>query len=458
MAQARGSFTDRIGFIAAAAGSAIGLGNIWKFPYEAGSNGGAAFLVIYLVCAFVLCFPIMVSEIAIGRRTQLSTYPAFMALSGRSWGMVGLLGVLCGFMILSFYNVVAGWAFGYFLHMVAGDFDVAKDFIGYTVDFWDNLFFSLSFMLATALIVAGGVQKGIERWSKIMMPLLVLILILLILYAFTLDNAFQGIEFYLVPKLENVTARTVYSALSQAFFSLSLGMGTLITYGSYVGRQENIVSSAAIVTLSDTTVAFMAGLMIFPFVYFQGLQPSAGPGLVFVTLPGVFENMGPVIGRLIGASFFLLLCFAALTSTISLLEVPVAYFVDERKWPRKRAVWLMATTIFMVGLPSMLSTGAVEWCTKFLTYGGATHDVLTVVTDIFSDTLLPLGGFLISLFTAYRWKVHNLSDEIASGYGGYKGSLVEMLLNAMIRFVCPVIIGSVFVITVLQKFLGITVF
>ncbi len=458
MAQARGSFTGRIGFIAAAAGSAIGLGNIWKFPYEAGSNGGAAFLVIYLVCAFVLCFPIMVSEIAIGRRTQLSTYPAFMALSGRSWGTVGLLGVLCGFMILSFYNVVAGWAFGYFLHMLAGDFDVAKDFIGYTVDFWDNLFFSLSFMLATALIVAGGVQRGIERWSKIMMPLLVLILILLILYAFTLDNAFQGIEFYLVPKLENVTARTVYSALSQAFFSLSLGMGTLITYGSYIGRQENIVSSAAIVTLSDTTVAFMAGLMIFPFVYFQGLQPSAGPGLVFVTLPGVFENMGPVIGRLIGASFFLLLCFAALTSTISLLEVPVAYFVDERKWPRKRAVWLMAMTIFVVGLPSMLSTGAVEWCTKFLTYGGATHDVLTVVTDIFSDTFLPLGGFLISLFTAYRWKVHNLSEEIANGYPGYKGSLVEMFLNTMIRFVCPAIIGSVFVITVLQKFLGITVF
>ncbi|NUM81489.1 sodium-dependent transporter, partial [bacterium] len=287
----RGSFTNRIGFIAAAAGSAIGLGNIWKFPYEAGSNGGAAFLVIYVICAFVLCFPIMVSEIAIGRRTQLNPYGAFVMLSGnKRWGIVGVIGVLCGFMILSFYNVVAGWAFGYFLHMVGGDFDVAKDFVGYTTDFWDNLFFSLTFMLATALIVAGGVQKGIEKWSKIMMPALVLILLFLIAYAFTLDNAMKGVEFYLVPNFDLVTAKTIYTALSQAFFSLSLGMGALITYGSYMNKSENIVSSAAIVTLSDTTVAFLAGLMIFPFVYFQGLQPSAGPGLVFVTLPGVFEH------------------------------------------------------------------------------------------------------------------------------------------------------------------------
>lgn len=455
----RGSFTNRIGFIAAAAGSAIGLGNIWKFPYEAGSNGGAAFLVIYVICAFVLCFPIMVSEIAIGRRTQLNPYGAFVMLSGnKRWGIVGVIGVLCGFMILSFYNVVAGWAFGYFLHMVGGDFDVAKDFVGYTTDFWDNLFFSLTFMLATALIVAGGVQKGIEKWSKIMMPALVLILLFLIAYAFTLDNAMKGVEFYLVPNFDLVTAKTIYTALSQAFFSLSLGMGALITYGSYMNKSENIVSSAAIVTLSDTTVAFLAGLMIFPFVYFQGLQPSAGPGLVFVTLPGVFEHMGAFWGRFVGASFFLLLCFAALTSTISLLEVPVAYMVDEKKWPRKRAVWILAAIIFIIGLPSMFSTGAVKWCTEFISYGGSTHDFLSVVSDIFSDTLLPLGGFMISTFAAYKWKTENLSEELAQGNPNYKGSIVEKFLNAMVLFVCPFIIGGVFVITLLQKFVGIKIF
>ncbi|MBX7150409.1 sodium-dependent transporter [bacterium] len=455
----RGSFSNRIGFIAAAAGSAIGLGNIWKFPYEAGSNGGAAFLVIYVICAFVLCFPIMVSEIAIGRRTQLNPYGAFVMLSGsKSWGFVGVMGVLCGFMILSFYNVVAGWAFGYFLHMIGGDFDVAKDFIGYTTDFWDNLFFSMTFMFVTALIVAGGVQKGIEKWSKIMMPALVLILLFLIGYAFTLDNAMKGVEFYLVPNFSLVTGKTVYTALSQAFFSLSLGMGALITYGSYMNKSENVVSSAAIVTLSDTTVAFLAGLMIFPFVYFQGLQPSAGPGLVFVTLPGVFEHMGAFWGRFVGASFFLLLCFAALTSTISLLEVPVAYMVDEKKWPRKRAVWILATIIFIIGLPSMFSTGAVKWCTEFISYGGSTHDFLSVVSDIFNDTFLPLGGFLISTFAAYKWKTENLSEELAQGNPNYKGSIVEKFLNMMVMFVCPLIIGIVFVITILQKFIGIQIF
>ncbi len=458
MSTGRGSFTNRLGFIAAAAGSAVGLGNIWRFPYEVGNNGGAAFVVIYLCCAFLLCFPIMVSEIAIGRRTTLNPYGAFTTLSSKRWGIIGVVGVLCGFMILSFYNVVAGWAFGYFLHMVAGDFDVAKDFVGYTTDFWDNLFFSMTFMVATALIVSGGVQKGIEKWSKILMPALVAILVFLIIYALTLNNAWSGIEFYLIPKFDQISARTVYTALSQAFFSLSLGMGALITYGSYVSKNENIVSSAAIVTLSDTTVAFLAGMMIFPLVFFQGLQPSAGPGLVFVTLPGVFETMGPVMGPLIGGAFFLLLCFAALTSTVSLLEVPVAYAVDERKWPRKKAVWVLATIIFIIGLPSMFSTGAVDFFTNFIRYGGSTHDFLSVVSDVFSDALLPLGGFMISIFTAYRWKTLNLSEELAMGYPGYKGSFIEMFINVMISFVCPLIIGSVFIITVLQKFIGITIF
>lgn len=454
----RGNFSGKIGFIAAAAGSAVGLGNIWRFPYETGSNGGAAFVVVYLICAFILCFPVMVSEIALGRKSQLNPYGTFVQLGSKRWGFIGLMGILSGFMILSFYNVVAGWSFGYFLHMVTGDFAVARDFTGYTTDFIDNLFYSGCFMIATAYIISSGVQKGIEKWSKILMPLLILILLFLIVYAMTLDHAWEGVQFYLIPDFSKITAKTVYMALSQAFFSLSLGMGALITYGSYVPKNDNIISSAALVTLSDTTIAFLAGLMIFPLVFSQGLEPSAGAGLVFVTLPGVFESMGPLLGRLIGGAFFLLLCFAALTSTISLLEVPVAYAVDEWKLNRKKIAWILAGIIFIIGLPSMFSTGAVNWCTHFLTYGGTTKDFMTFVTDVFSDLFLPLGGFLICLFTAYVWKKQNLALEIAQGNGWYTGSLLQGLLNVMIGIICPLVIGSIFVITVLQKFFGITVF
>ncbi len=458
MSTERGNFSSKIGFIAAAAGSAVGLGNIWRFPYETGSNGGAAFLVIYLGCAFLLCFPIMVSEIALGRRARLNPYGTFVTLAGRHWGFIGIMGIVAGFMILSFYNVVAGWAFGYFLHMLSGDFAVAKDFTGYTTDFLDNLFYSGAFMIATAYIISSGVQKGIERWSKILMPLLIIILIFLIIYSLTLPNAFKGIEFYLIPDFTKISGKTIYMALSQAFFSLSLGMGALITYGSYIRKDDNLISSAAIVTLSDTTIAFLAGLMIFPLVFYQGLEPSAGPGLVFVTLPGVFETMGPVMGSIIGGGFFLLLCFAALTSTISLLEVPVAFVVDQWKWNRKIIAWILAAIIFIIGLPSMFSTGAVEWCANFITYGGQTRDFMTFVTDVFSDLFLPLGGFLISVFTAYVWKINNLSQEISGGCPGFKGSIMEIFLTVMIMVICPLLIGSIFVITILQKFIGIHIF
>jgi NSS family neurotransmitter:Na+ symporter len=198
--------------------------------------------------------------------------------------------------------------------------------------------------------------------------------------------------------------------------------------------------------------------MIFPLVFFQGLEPTSGPGLVFVTLPGVFESMGPIMGRVVGGAFFLLLCFAALTSTISLLEVPVSFAVDQWKINRKKISWILASIIFLIGLPSMFSTGAVDWCTNFITYGGQTRDFMTFITDVFSDMFLPLGGFLISIFTAYVWKIHNLSEEITNGYPKFKGSIVEIFLTAMIMVICPLLIGSVFIITILQKFIGIQIF
>ena len=457
----RGGFSSKIGFIAAAAGSAVGLGNIWKFPYETGENGGAAFLLIYIGWIFLIGLPIMIGEIAVGRRTQSNPYGAYKLLGGKSWALVGLFGILCGVMILSFYNVVAGWAFGYFLQISFGDLlqegNFGSFFGNYVADFWDNLFYSLAFMVITAFIVVRGVQKGIEGASKILMPTLFFILIGIIIYGLTLPNAIEGVKFYLLPDFSLINGKSVYSALGQAFFSLSLGMGALITYGSYISKKDNIVTSATYVTIADTTVAFLAGLMIFPLVFSQGQSPSEGPGLVFVALPGVFQAMGPFIGKLVGGGFFLLLCFAALTSTISLLEVPVAYLVDEKKWARKKAVAVMALLVFVIGLPSMLSQGAVDAFTNFAFYEGKVKSVLDVVAEVFSDVSLPLGGFLLSVFIATRWKTHSLTEEISSGFESYPGSLLEKFINMMIRFVCPVVLGIMFVLTMLQKFFNIMI-
>ena len=290
------------------------------------------------------------------------------------------------------------------------------------------------------------------------MPALFVILIGIILYGLTLPNAMDGVRFYLIPDFSLINGATMYSALGQAFFSLSLGMGALITYGSYISKQDNIVSSASLVTITDTFVAFLAGLMIFPLVFSQGQSPSEGPGLVFVALPGVFNSMGPVMGRFIGGGFFVLLCFAALTSTISLLEVPVAYLVDEKKWSRGKAVAVMATLIFVIGLPSMLGFGAVESFTNFVSYEGTTKSFMDVIEDLFFVISLPLGGFLLSVFIAFKWKTHNMSEEISHGYPGYIGSIWEKFFNVMITYVCPVVLGAMFVLTILQKFFDVALF
>ncbi|HRJ30193.1 MAG TPA: sodium-dependent transporter [Cyclobacteriaceae bacterium] len=452
----RGGFTSRIGFILAAAGSAVGLGNIWKFPYETGQNGGAAFLLIYLALTFLLCYPVMVGEIAIGRKAGLDAYGSYQKLGGKKWGYLGLYGIICGIMILSFYNVVAGWAFGYFIEISFSDLLEEENygaFFGrYVVDFWDNLIFSLCFMLITAFIVIKGVQKGIERASKIMMPTLFIILIALIIYSLTLPNAMAGVKFYLLPDFNEITIETLYSAMGQAFFSLSLGMGALITYGSYVDKNQNVLKSAATITVLDIAVAFLAGLLIFPLVFSQGQSPEQGPALVFVVLPGIFQAMGPVLGKLVGGGFFLLLCFAALTSTISLLEVPVAYFVDEKKIPRKTSVWALATLVFLLGLPSMLSQGAVEMFSSLPFYNG--KSTLDFVSEVFSDISLPLGGCLMTYFIATRWGTKNMSEELAQGNPHYKGSFYERYINFTIRYICPVLLGIFSILIILDKFIG----
>jgi len=456
MVTERGGFSSRLGFILAAAGSAVGLGNIWKFPFEVGKGGGAAFVVMYLAFCFILCFPVMVAEIAIGRKTQRNAVGAFNSLGYKNWSIVGYLGLASGVLILSFYNVVAAWAFGYFIEMLMGHFDIGQRFGEFTKDWITVGSYSLAFMIGTAYVVSKGVSAGIEKAAKILMPTLFIMIIALIIYAITLPNAMDGIRFYLVPDFSQITGQVIYSALGQAFFSLSLGMGALITYGSYVSKKDNIVSAAATITLMDVGVATLAGFMIFPFVFSQGIQTDGGPGLIFVTLPGIFETLGASLGVVVGTLFFLLLSFAAFTSTISLLEVPTAYMVDEKKMQRGKATWIVAAFIFIVGIPSMLSNGAVEWLGSFVTLAGAgTLDFMSFVGLIASDTFLPLGGFLIAVFTAYVWKKENFNAEMANGDEEIRDSWLQSYVDFAIGYVCPLLLGAIFIVTVLDNFLGI---
>lgn len=468
----RGNFSGRIGFILTAAGSAVGLGNIWKFPYLAGQNGGAVFLFIYLFCIFLLCFPVMIGEISIGRHAGLDAYGSYSKLGGKNWGYLGLFGITIGILILSFYNVVAGWAFGYFLHISFGDLLNETDFgsfFGFFVnDIFDltsakglansNFIFSMVFMAMTAFIVARGIQKGIEAANKIMMPLLYVILICIIVYALTLPNAMSGVRYYLIPDFSELKIQTVFEGLKQAFFSLSLGMGTLMTYGSYLKKHENIPSSVATIAMADTSVAFLAGLMVFPLVHFLQYKlqvtevATAGPPLIFIVLPQIFHEMGPLLGRIVGGLFFLLVCFAALTSTISLLEVPVAYLVDQKKMNRKKVSWGMALLIFIIGLPVMVSQGMVPALNKLPFYKG--QDYLVFVADM-CDIGLTVGGCLMCIFIIKRWKIGNMHQELESGNPTYKNSFLRKYVNFMIQYICPVLLGILSILIIIDKFFGI---
>jgi len=454
----RGNFSGRIGFILAAAGSAVGLGNIWRFPYLAGQNGGAIFLFFYLICVFLLCYPVMVGEIAIGRKAGSDAYGSYQKLGGGHWGWLGIFGILAGIFILSFYNVVAGWAFGYFLEITFGNLlnetNYGEFFGSFINNIGINIWFSLGFMVLTALIVSQGIQKGIEAANKIMMPSLYAILIGLIIYSFTQPNAMEGVKFYLIPDFSKVNPQTIFDGLKQAFFSLSLGMGALITYGSYLPKNENITTSAAVITLADTSVAFLAGLMVFPMVATLGKFDVQGPSLVFVVLTEVFHNMGPVMGRIVGGSFFLLLCFAALTSTISLLEVAAAYFVDQKKMPRKKVVWGVALLIFVLSIPCMVSQGAVPFLSKLPFYRD--RDFLTFVSDM-CDISLTIGGCLMCIFIRKRWNIKEMNAEISLGNEKFMGTNLQRYLDITIGYVCPIILGVMSVLIIIDKFFGLNI-
>lgn len=428
----RGQWSSRLGFVLAAAGSAIGLGNIWLFPFMTGLNGGAAFVLIYLICVVLICLPYMFGELALGRFTQKNPVGAFRAIRpGSPWIGAGFLCVVAGISILSFYAVVAGWTLGYVFKLFMRDNTTFEAFVA-------NPYLAiplfLSFLIITILVVYGGIQKGIERWSKILLPVLVVLMILLIVRGLTLAGAEKGLRFYLKPDFSKINGRVILAAMGQAFFSLSLGIGGIATYGSYLSRKENLVTSGIYVALFDTAIALLAGLLIFPALFAFGEQPNAGPALVFIILPKIFQQLP--LGNAIGAGFFVLLALGALTSTISMLEVPVSYLVDEKGWSRKITVWMVGSIIFIIGLPSALSNGAVPALSSISFLGG--KSLLDVMIFIWFNLAPLIGAVLISLFVGWIWGSQNAAEEIASGAAYFEKSAKTWGL--FIRFVIPVLI------------------
>lgn len=432
----RGQWNSQIGFIFAAAGSAIGLGNIWRFPYVVGENGGAAFVLLYLFFVLIIGIPTMIAEFSLGRHANKNPIGAINNIKPNSyWRFLGLLGIITGMGILSFYGVIAGWTTAYIFKTAMSNTDNFESFIA------DPLIVILMFaffILLTTTIVHGGIEKGIEKWSKILMPVMIVLLLGLIIYSNTLEGSSKGLEFYLSPDFSKITGKTVMSALGQAFFSLSLGMGMMVTYGSYLSKKANIAGSAVIIGMMDTMIAIMAGLIIFPALFSLGESPAHGAALVFIIFPKMFVQMPG--GIIIGSLFFLLLSVAALTSTISLMEVGVTYLVDEKKIERRKIVWGVAIFIFIIGLPSALSQGAVESLTDFALFPEwlCNPDFMSHMSFLFLDFSLAFGALMMSIFIAWVWGADKASDEIEIGSSGFRR--FRTIWMFMIKFFIPIVV------------------
>lgn len=446
----RDSFSSKFGVLAALAGSAIGLGNIWRFPYVVGQNGGGAFLLIYIVFIAAIGIPVMMSEFIIGRSAQLNPVGAFKKIApGTKWHLVGMLGVVSVFIIFSFYTVVAGWTLEYVIQSVRwvlfpGKFGFAamdnaaltqffsNHYDSFTASIWRPILWFIVMMLLTGYIVISGIKNGIEKFTKILMPIFLVILLILVTRSVTLEGGGEGLVFLFKPDFTQIKAepfRIVLEALGQAFFSLSIGMGTLITYGSYIKKKENLASTAVSVVAADTFVAVIAGIAIFPAVFAFGIDPADGPQLVYKTLPVIFQNMA---GGLIWAfMFFVLLCFAAVTSTISMLEVIVAYFSEQLNMSRRKATLISLISVGFFGI------------------------LCTISSDVFGifnaspDLMLPLGGFFIVVFVGWIFSRDKTLKELSSD-GLFKINY-QRLFIFLVRFVAPLAIAFLFALGVYSK-------
>lgn len=440
-ASKRDNFGSRIGIIAAAAGSAIGLGNIWRFPYVAGENGGAAFLIIYVLFIIAIGLPIMLSELLIGRRAQKNAFGSFKLLKpGQPWYLFGLVCVGAAFMILAYYSTIAGWTLEYLLQATLNGFS------GKSTPELENMFSSFQrggmmpvvwqgvFMFMTAFIVFRGIKKGIEKYTKILMPLLFVLIVIICIRSISLPGAGEGLKFLFNPDFSKINANVILEALGQAAFSLSIGMGVLITYGSYVSRKDNLTQSAYAITAADTIIAILAGIAIFPAVFAFGIKPDEGPALIFITLPNIFQSMPG--GYFWAIIFFILLAIAALTSTISILEIVVAYVSEELKLSRKKATIVSATLIYMLGIFCTLSQGPLD------NLGLFGKNLFSIFDYLAANIILPLGALIIAVFTGWFLGKRNVRDEITNG-GLFKGRLFSTFMT-IIRFVAPIAIAIVF--------------
>ena len=450
----RGMWGSRLGFILAAAGSAVGLGNIWGFPTRVGQGGGAVFVLVYLVCVLFVCAPIFVSELILGRGSQRGPVGAFKKFApNTSWWLIGALGVACGVGILSFYAVIAGWTVAYIYFTAVGGLgtnpeEIALFFSNFTGNGALTVGLTFGFLLLTAACILGGVRSGIERVTKILMPLLVLLLLILAARALTLPGAEKGLEYYIKPDFSRALDVNVWTAaLGQAFFSLSLGMGALITYGSYLRRTDNLGVAALWVILLDTAIALLAGFIIFPTGFsIDGFDPStSGPGLIFKVLPQLFATLPG--GALFGAAFFILLAMAALTSTLSLLEVPVSHCIDQYQWPRKKAVIVLVLATFVLSIPSALSNGAVASLSNLPPALG--ENFLGLMNLAWNNFALPIGGFFISIFVGYRFGLGKAVEELTADNAWFPSTA---LWGFLIRYVSPAAIALIFVVALHQLF------
>ena len=444
----RENFGSRFAVIMAFAGSAVGLGNIWRFPYMVGQYGGAAFIIVYILCSFLLALPIFLSEAAIGRRSRSNTFGAMEKLApGTKWKWLGLLTVIAPIVILSYYSVVGGWAVEYLFDSATLRFaslpaeDVPALFGGFISSVWRPIVMHTVFLAMVAGIILGGVKSGIERFSKLTMPVLFVLIIVLVVYSVTLPGARAGVDYLVRPDWSKLTMQAVASAMGQAFFSMSLGVGTILTYASYVDKKENLLVSGAGTAVSDMLFAMLAGFAVMPAVFAAGIGPGAGPGLVFETLPYIFNKMGGGLTWLsaaVGIIFFVTILVAALTSAISLMEVGVAYLVEEKGLSRVKATALLFGFAWVVGILCSLSFGPLS---EVKLLGCSIFDFLDKLS---SNFLMTLGGLLFSLFAGWKLKRADLEDELTCG-GSVRGSRFWFKpLYWLIRYVAPVGILIIF--------------
>ncbi|MDI9356021.1 MAG: sodium-dependent transporter [Chitinophagaceae bacterium] len=440
MQATRELWKSKFGFIMAAAGSAVGLGNIWRFPYLTGENGGAAFVLLYLLCVLFIGVPLLINEMLLGRIHNRNTIGAFRSTGANRFFQFfgGVLALAVSFFILSYYTVIAGWTLGYtFLSFSPSSF-VFKEFIANST--YVLPLFAMA-MLITIGIVLGGVSGGIEKANKIMMPMLFLILIIIIVRSVTLPNAMEGIKYYLVPDFSKINAMVFIKALTQAFFSLGIGWGIIITYGSYLPKNQSIVTASVLVGIMDTSVAFLAGLMIFPAVFSFGESPNQGPTLIFEVMAKIFPEMP--FGTLIAFLFFLLLFIASITSTIAMVEVVGSWFIDEKKWSRKKATWLVGISAFIIGIPAALSCGANPVLSQVSFLGK--QGVMDIMDIFFGTIVILIVVFTTTIYTGWFLKYSILKEELLKGSAFFDKKIWRSITyirvwRFFLQYICPVII------------------